>query len=86
MQELVSRIEEHAYRYYVLDNPVITDGEYDLLMRKLGDLEKSYPHLKTPDSPTSRIGGHPLPHFTTVEHTASMLSLDNAFGFGELYD
>lgn len=86
MQKLVSRIEEHAHRYYVLDNPVITDGEYDLLMRELGDLEKNYPHLKTPDSPTERIGGQPLPYFSTVEHTVPMLSLDNAFGFSELYD
>ncbi len=86
MQELVRQIEEHNYRYYVLDDPIITDGEYDYLMRELGDLERRYPHLKMPDSPTGRVGGQPLPYFSTVEHTVPMLSLDNAFEFGDLYD
>ncbi len=78
--ELRSRIEDHNYRYYVLDDPEISDGEYDGLMKQLRGLEKRYPSLLTPDSPTRRVGGAPLSKtFAPVPHTLPMLSLGNAF-------
>lgn len=82
--ELRREIEEHNYRYYVLDDPVITDAEYDQLMRELIRLEESFPDLVTPDSPTQRVGGEPLPFFEKVEHSVPMLSLGNAFSEEDL--
>ena len=82
--ELRREIEEHNYRYYVLDDPVITDAEYDQLMRELTALEKAFPDLITPDSPTQRVGGEPLPFFEKVEHSVPMLSLGNAFSEEDL--
>ena len=61
IEELRREIEEHSYRYYVLDDPVITDAEYDRLMRELIELEESHPDLITPDSPTQRVGESPCP-------------------------
>ncbi|WP_406568128.1 NAD-dependent DNA ligase LigA [Caldinitratiruptor microaerophilus] len=84
--ELVEQIEYHNHRYYVLDDPVISDAEYDALMRELQDLEAAYPDLRRPDSPTQRVGGAPLPDFPKVRHDPPMLSLDNAFGEDELRD
>ena len=69
----------HAHQYYILDNPLIADIEYDRLFQKLLDLEDEYPELVTPDSPSQRVGGKPLSKFISVEHTFPMLSLDNAF-------
>ncbi|WP_126425143.1 NAD-dependent DNA ligase LigA [Brevibacillus marinus] len=77
--ELREQIEYHNRLYYVEDRPEITDQEYDQLMRELQDLEDLYPDLITPDSPTQRVGGEPLPYFTKVEHKVPMLSLGNAF-------
>ena len=84
IEELRREIEEHNYRYYVLDDPVITDAEYDRLMRELVALEEAFPDLITPDSPTQRVGGEPLPFFEKVEHSVPMLSLGNAFSEEDL--
>ncbi|KFZ41490.1 MULTISPECIES: NAD-dependent DNA ligase LigA [unclassified Thermoactinomyces] len=84
--ELHDEINEHNHRYYVLDDPAISDAEYDRLMRELMALEKKFPELKTPDSPTQRVGGEPLPYFEKVEHTTPMLSLGNAFDEQDLRD
>ncbi|NNE34879.1 MAG: hypothetical protein HKN13_06565 [Rhodothermales bacterium] len=77
-------LNEHARQYYVLDDPLIVDSEYDRLLRLLSDLESAYPHLIRPDSPTSRIGGAPLASFTKVSHAVPLLSLSNAFNGEEL--
>lgn len=79
-------LERHNYRYYVLDDPEISDTEYDRLLRELFELEKQFPHLFAVDSPTQRVGAAPLEQFNTVTHAIPMLSLDNAFGFDELRD
>ncbi len=84
LQELRSQIEYHDYRYYVLDDPVISDGEYDRLFRELLELEQRFPDLVTPDSPSLRVGGPPLEQFATVRHAQPMLSLDNVFSAEEL--
>jgi len=75
---LRAEIEYHNYRYYVLDDPEISDAEYDALMRELEGLEEEHPALKTPNSPTQRVGAPPLEGFGTVAHTMPMLSLANA--------
>jgi DNA ligase (NAD+) len=77
--KLREEINFHNYRYYVLDNPVISDAQYDQLMRELEDLERKFPHLVTPTSPTQRVGAPPLEKFEEVRHTLPMLSLANAF-------
>ncbi len=77
--QLRAEIERHNYRYYVLDDPVISDAEYDVLFRELQTLEAQYPELQTPDSPTQRVGGKPLKAFAEVQHRTAMLSLNNAF-------
>ncbi len=84
VEELRDRINYHAYRYYVLDSPEISDAEYDELVRELRELEERYPELVTPDSPTQRVGVAPADLFAPVEHRAPMLSLDNAFSPEEL--
>jgi DNA ligase (NAD+) len=76
---LAQEIDEHQYRYHVLDAPVISDGEYDALMRELQQLEEQYPALRTPNSPTQRVGYTFATQFTPVTHAERMLSLDNAF-------
>ncbi|HHJ39052.1 MAG: DNA ligase (NAD(+)) LigA [Methylothermaceae bacteria B42] len=78
-EELRKEIEYHNYRYYVLDEPVISDAEYDALMAELKRLEAQYPELITPDSPTQRIGAPPSEAFAPVRHEVPMLSLENAF-------
>ncbi|UCC56451.1 MAG: NAD-dependent DNA ligase LigA [Gammaproteobacteria bacterium] len=83
---LHEELHEHNYRYYVLDAPVITDAEYDRLLRELQQLEAAYPELVTPDSPTQRVGAAPLKAFGQVRHEVRMLSLDNAFDDDELAD
>lgn len=82
--ELKQKIEEADYQYYVLDNPLMTDKEYDLLMRELADIEKAYPELVSSDSPSQRVGGTVSSQFAKVRHTEPLLSLDNAFNRGEL--
>ncbi|WP_028581128.1 NAD-dependent DNA ligase LigA [Desulfogranum japonicum] len=76
-------IQDHSHRYYVLDAPIIADGEYDTLFQELLALEKQYPELRTLDSPTHRVGGPPLEEFNSVEHKQPMLSLDNVFSAEE---
>jgi DNA ligase (NAD+) len=82
--ELATEIDENQYRYYVLDQPSVSDGEYDALMRELTLLETEFPALRTPDSPTQRVGGSYSTMFTPVAHAERMLSLDNAFNDDEL--
>ena len=77
--ELRTRIDEANRQYYVLDQPEITDAEYDALFRELLELETQYPELVTPDSPTQRVGGPPSDAFAKVTHRTPMLSLANAF-------
>lgn len=84
--KLREEIEKHNYQYYVLDNPLITDAEYDRLMQELLALEKEFPELVTPDSPTQRVGGQPLEGFKTHVHRTPLLSLSNAFGAEDLWD
>lgn len=79
-------IEEHHYRYHVLDAPTISDAAFDALMRELRDLERRYPELAAPDSPTRRVGAAPAERFEHVPHRLPMLSLDNAFTRDELAD
>ena len=76
--KLRREIEQHNHRYYVLDDPVISDPDYDDLMRELTALEEEHPELRTPDSPTQRVGGRPLERFEPVRHPMPMLSLANA--------
>ena len=82
--KLRDEINFHNYKYYVENNPVISDYEYDMLLKKLETLETQFPDLITPDSPTQRIGGEPLKGFKTVEHKIAMLSLNNAYSYDEL--
>ncbi len=72
-------IEDYDYHYYVLDEPIASDPEYDRLFSELKALEEQHPELHTPDSPTQRVGGKPLKEFTQVQHSKPMLSIDNAF-------
>lgn len=84
--ELRKELERHEYLYYVLDRPEITDAEFDVLMRELRDLEDAHPELRTPDSPTQRVGGQPREGFVKVPHSSPMLSLDNALNEQELIE
>ncbi|HXM99586.1 MAG TPA: NAD-dependent DNA ligase LigA [Candidatus Dormibacteraeota bacterium] len=84
IEKLRETIREHEFRYYVLDDPRISDAAYDRLMNELKELEAAHPELITPDSPTVRVGGAPREGFQTVRHARPMLSLDNAFSFDEL--
>ncbi|WGS64812.1 NAD-dependent DNA ligase LigA [Marinitoga aeolica] len=77
--ELKNLIEKYNYHYYVLNNPLISDTDYDKLFNKFIKLEKKYPELKTPDSPSYRVGGYIISEFKTVQHTVPMLSLDNTY-------
>lgn len=81
---LRDQINAHNYRYYVLDEPAISDAEYDALLHQLRELEAAHPDLIAPDSPTQRVGGAPASHFAKVQHTIPMLSLGNAFNAEEL--
>ncbi|MDZ7788445.1 MAG: NAD-dependent DNA ligase LigA [Halofilum sp. (in: g-proteobacteria)] len=81
---LRERLHHHNYRYYVLDDPEIADAEYDRMLRELQDLEADHPELRTPDSPTQRVGAPPLEKFSTGEHLVPMLSLENAFDEAEM--
>jgi len=85
-EKLREEIEYHNYRYYILDQPEISDAQYDRLMRELEKLEEQYPELRTPNSPTQRVGAPPLEEFEIVRHTLPMLSLANAFDETEAKD
>lgn len=78
-QQLRDEIDRHNYSYYALDDPLISDAEYDRLYRELQELEARHPEIVTPESPTQRVGAAPLQAFATVEHQVPMLSLNNAF-------
>jgi DNA ligase (NAD+) len=84
--ELRRQIERHDYRYYVIDDPEISDARYDALMRELRELEAAHPELVTPDSPTQRVGGQPSREFAEIRHSAPMLSLENAFTGQDVVD
>ncbi len=84
VEELRRRIRRHDHLYYVLAAPEISDLEYDRLFAELRDLEKRYPELVTPDSPTQRVGGEPLDELRQVRHEVPMLSLENTYNRGEL--
>jgi DNA ligase (NAD+) len=84
VEELRDQLNYHSYRYYVLDDPEVSDAEYDELTRELASLEERFPELVTPDSPTQRVGISPADLFAPVDHRARMLSLDNAFSHEEL--
>jgi DNA ligase (NAD+) len=84
VEELRRQLQHHEHLYYVLDQPEISDAEYDGLMRELRELEIAHPDLRSPDSPTQRVGGQPREGFVKVPHSAPMLSLDNALNEGEL--
>ena len=84
VRELHEQLHEHNYRYYTKDDPLISDAEYDQLLRELQALESRYPELITPDSPTRRVGAAPLKGFGEVRHEVRMLSLDNAMTDDEL--
>ena len=84
INSLRKKIDDHNYHYYVLDNPIISDFEYDNLLRNLQSLEKENPELITPDSPTQRVGAAPLDAFDSIEHSIPMLSLENAMDSKEL--
>jgi len=86
IQLLRTEINQHNISYYVYDDPIISDSEYDRLMRELEQIEKDHPDLITPDSPTQRIGAAPLTKFQTITHRIPMLSLANAMNEDELID
>jgi DNA ligase (NAD+) len=86
IEHLRATLRRHEHLYYVLDQPEISDAEYDALMRRLQELETEHPELVTPDSPTQRVGGKPREGFVKVRHSSAMLSLDNAFSEEELRD
>jgi DNA ligase (NAD+) len=83
-QQLSEQVEEARWRYYVKDAPTISDAEFDAMMRRLEQLEEKYADLRTPDSPTQKVGGAVSTEFTPVDHLEPMMSLDNAFSFEEL--
>ena len=84
VEELRERLNYHSYRYHVLDDPEVSDAEYDELMNELRGLEERFPELVTPDSPTQRVGATPTDLFAPIQHRTPMLSLDNAFSAEEL--
>ena len=86
VERLRRELQEHDYRYYVLAEPSIADEEYDRLMRRLQDLEALHPELRTPDSPTQRVGGQPTKEFPTVTHRPPLLSLANSYSEEEIRD
>src|SRR5882762_11003688 len=86
IESLREKIRHHEYRYYVLDDPEITDAEFDKLVNELKKIEGEHPELITPDSPTQRVGGKPREGFVKVRHSSPMLSLDNAYTEEELRD
>ncbi len=81
---LADEIEGHRWRYYIHDAPTVSDGEFDALLHELEQLEEQYPELRTPDSPTQKVGGAVSTLFTAVEHAERMMSLDNAFSLADL--
>ena len=85
-EALKKEINFHNYRYHVLDDPVVSDYEFDQMLKQLKEIEANHPAWVTPDSPTQRAGSQPLDKFTKVEHPAPILSLGNAFSEGDIRD
>ena len=85
-KDLQNLLNQYGYEYYVLDQPSVPDAEYDRLLRELIEIEEQFPELRTPDSPTLRVGGEILTMFNKVEHASPMLSLGNAFDEQDLRD
>ena len=83
---LTKELKEHNYRYYVLSQPLITDYEFDALLKELENLEKDYPEFAAEDSPTKRVGGDIVDSFTQVQHNNPMLSLSNTYSEAELME
>jgi DNA ligase (NAD+) len=86
IEALREKIRHHEYRYYVLDDPEVSDADFDKLMNELKRIEAEHPTLVTPDSPTQRVGGKPREGFVKAKHSSPMLSLDNAYSEDELRD
>src|SRR5689334_8156224 len=86
VQDLREKIQHHDYLYYVLAQPEISDQDYDRLYRQLQDLEKQFPDLVTPDSPTQRVGSELVGGFQTVKHLLPMLSLENTYNENEVLE
>ena len=86
MRKLIAQLKQHNHAYYVLDNPLLEDSEYDQLRQELVALETAHPELVQSDSPTNQVGDKPLPFFTQVTHQIPMLSLGNLFTFDDLFD
>src|SRR5205814_6467852 len=86
IDDLRARIRDHEHRYWVLANPVISDFEFDQLLRELQQLEREHPNLVTPDSPTQRVGGIATSDFPTHQFSRPMISLDNAYSTEELLE
>lgn len=86
IEQLTRELQRHNYNYYVLNNPVISDYEYDMMLKELEELEKKYPQFKLPDSPTQRVGADITKEFKTVKHKYPMLSLANTYSEGEVRD
>jgi DNA ligase (NAD+) len=84
IEQLQEEISRHERLYYVEARPEISDYEFDLLMRRLQELEAAHPEYRSPDSPTQRVGGAPVEGFETRVHRVPMLSLDNAYSFAEI--
>ena len=82
--ELAEQVEDARWRYYVLDDPTLSDADFDRRLRRLEELEEEFPELRTPDSPTQKVGGAVSTEFTAVDHLERMESLDNAFSYEEL--
>ena len=83
-RQLSEEVEEARWRYYVLDSPTLSDADFDRRLRRLEELEEEFPELRTPDSPTQKVGGAVSTEFTAVDHLRRMESLDNAFSYEEL--
>lgn len=86
IEELRNRIEHHNYKYYIEDNPEISDLEFDRIMQELKELEAQHPELVTPDSPTQRVGGQPIEGFRQVAHSIPMLSIENTYSEEEVLE
>ncbi len=86
LEKLREEIRYHEHRYYVLDDPEISDVKFDELVHRLQKMEQEHPELVTPDSPSQRVGGQPAEQFAKVRHSAPMLSLDNTYSVDELRD
>ena len=83
---LRTELERHNTLYYQQATPEISDAQFDALLRELQEIEKAYPALLTPDSPTQRVGGAPLEGFSQITHSVRMMSLDNTYSEGEMRD